>query len=47
MRSRCAGDGVIGWLGFEMFGIDVAPENIQVARNLRPEFADRRPPLGC
>ena len=28
-------------LGFEMFGLDAVPENIQIARDLRPEFADR------
>ena len=28
-------------LGFEMFGLDAVPENIEVARRLRPEFADR------
>ena len=28
-------------LGFDMFGLDAVPENIQVARAMRPEFADR------
>ena len=28
-------------LGFEMYGLDAVAENIQVARSLRPEFADR------
>ena len=28
-------------LGFKMFGIDAVPENIETARSLRPEFADR------
>ncbi len=28
-------------LGFEMFGLDAVAENIQVARSLHPEFADR------
>ena len=28
-------------LGFEMYGLDAVAENIQVARALRPEFADR------
>ncbi len=28
-------------LGFEMFGLDAVAENIQVARSLRPELADR------
>ena len=28
-------------LGFEMFGLDAVPENIEVARSLRPEFAGR------
>ena len=28
-------------LGFDMFGLDAVAENIEVARSLRPEFADR------
>ena len=28
-------------LGFEMFGLDAVAENIEIARNLRPELADR------
>ena len=28
-------------LGFEMYGLDAVAENIEVARSLRPEFADR------
>ena len=28
-------------LGFEMFGLDAVAENIQIARSLHPEFADR------
>ena len=28
-------------LGFDMFGLDGVAENIEVARSLRPEFADR------
>ena len=28
-------------LGFQMFGLDAVTENIEVARVLRPEFADR------
>ena len=28
-------------LGFDMFGLDAVPENIEVARQLRPEFAHR------
>ena len=28
-------------LGFDMFGLDAVPENIEVARRLRPEFSDR------
>ena len=28
-------------LGFEMYGIDAVPENIETARVLRPEFAER------
>ena len=28
-------------LGFEMFGLDAVPENIEVALSLRPEFASR------
>ena len=28
-------------LGFQMYGLDAVAENIEVARSLRPEFADR------
>ena len=28
-------------LGFEMFGLDAVPENVEIARGLHPEFADR------
>ena len=28
-------------LGFEMFGLDAVPENVEIARRLHPEFGDR------
>ena len=28
-------------LGFDMFGLDAVAENVEIARRLRPEFADR------
>ena len=28
-------------LGFEMYGLDAVAENVEIARRLRPEFADR------
>lgn len=28
-------------LGFEMFGFDAVPENVEIARRLHPEFTDR------